>query len=298
MGITRATIKFLMREGKREKLLGNVLTAGRQDIWATNEDIRKWSREMDFQLKNTKVAISEDKYLKEMKYVTDETFFLSLGFDSVDSIDCSDYEGSTIVHDLNEDIPENLQCKFDLIFDGGTSEHIFNFPKVLENYNKMLKVGGRIIHGLPSSNCVDHGFYMFSPTLFFDYYTANKWNIIDSLFVQFASRNDRKKWKFYSYKPGCLDRYSFGGFNKGISAVFFIVKKEYHSTFNASVQQGACIKTWNTLSNDQQEIPTKQSFSLYKRIKKIIPKRIKVFIYNLIISKIPKRFYLKLVAKY
>ena len=61
-----------------------------------------------------------------------------------------------------------------MIIDGGTMEHIFHIPNVLNNIYRMLRVGGRIIHISPSSNYVDHGFYSFSPTLFYDFYQTNK----------------------------------------------------------------------------------------------------------------------------
>ena len=50
-----------------------------------------------------------------------------LGAKSIDSIDFSDYENASIIHDLNIDLPNNLENKYSLVLDWGTLEHFFNF---------------------------------------------------------------------------------------------------------------------------------------------------------------------------
>jgi hypothetical protein len=89
-----------------------------------------------------------------------------LGF-TVASLDASAYEGAEIIHDLNKPIPDNLVGRFDLVIDGGTLEHVFNFPAALENAMKMVKVGGHLFLMTPANNQCGHGFYQFSPELFF-----------------------------------------------------------------------------------------------------------------------------------
>ncbi|MGO9959041.1 MAG: hypothetical protein ACLP50_24265 [Solirubrobacteraceae bacterium] len=54
-----------------------------------------------------------------------EDFFRAAEASSVISIDASAYEGAEIVHDMNAPIPPELECKFDLVVDGGSIEHIF-----------------------------------------------------------------------------------------------------------------------------------------------------------------------------
>jgi hypothetical protein len=163
MGISRGGIKLLMREGKRERYFGRVLTAGRQDVFATADNLERWALEMDYVLTpGWKARVYDKEETKgKRKNIADVALFPALGFDEVESMDYSNYEGCSIVHDLNKDVPTQYHDRYDLIYDGGTSEHIFDFPKVLENYNKMLKRGGRIMHVAPSSNHVDHGFDMF-----------------------------------------------------------------------------------------------------------------------------------------
>ncbi len=301
MGMSRGGIKLMMREGKRERYSGRVLTAGRQDIFATADNLEQWAREMDYVLAPgwKKNFSPKEGTKKKGKTITDGALFLALGFDELESMDYSNFEGCTIVHDLNKDIPIQYHDRYDLIFDGGTSEHIFDLPKVLENYNKMLKPGGRIIHVAPSSNHVDHGFYMFSPTLFSDYYLSNNWNIQDSLFFQYSPRHDKDLWNVYQYQPGCLDRLSFGGLSKGMYGIFFVAGKTGESSFDADVQQGMYKSMWSN-HDGKNEISSKNK-SFFQGIGDLLPPGIREIIlpyYLLLLAKVPLKYHLKLIARY
>src|SRR5439155_26265068 len=57
-----------------------------------------------------------------------EPFFEALGASVVHSIDASDFEGATHVHDMNVPICDALKGAYSLVFDGGTLEHIFDVP--------------------------------------------------------------------------------------------------------------------------------------------------------------------------
>ena len=77
------------------------------------------------------------------------------------------YEGADIVHDLNRPLPQSLHGSFDVVLDGGLLEHVFNFPMALKNSMEMVKVGGHLLLIAPANNNFGHGFYQFSPELFF-----------------------------------------------------------------------------------------------------------------------------------
>lgn len=90
-----------------------------------------------------------------------------LGADTVEALDYSDYDGAQQIHDLNEPVPESLAGRFDVVFDGGTLEHIFNFPTAIANLMRMTRIGGRVFMSTPANNFCGHGFYQFSPELMF-----------------------------------------------------------------------------------------------------------------------------------
>lgn len=99
-----------------------------------------------------------------------ETFFEKLGFSSVDSMDFSDFENASIIQDLSADIPDALLEKFDVIYDGGTCEHIFDLPTAYRNIHKMLKPGGVLIGHSPCNNWVNHSFYQINPEMVYGFW--------------------------------------------------------------------------------------------------------------------------------
>ena len=94
----------------------------------------------------------------------------------------------------------------------------------------MLRSGGRIVHIAPSSNHIDHGFYMFSPILFWEFYTRNKFIIHSSQIFRYHIQHETKPWKIYDYEPGCLGRVSFGGLDNKLYGVSVIASKTPSST--------------------------------------------------------------------
>jgi hypothetical protein len=115
---------------------------------------------------------------------------VSLGAETVESIDYSNYEQASIIHDLNLPIDENLKEKFSTVVDGGTLEHIFNYPVAIKNCMEMVKIGGHLILMTPANNYFGHGFYQFSPELFFS--LLSEQNGFED--TQVFQQNDSLQW--------------------------------------------------------------------------------------------------------
>jgi hypothetical protein len=77
----------------------------------------------------------------------------------------------TILHNLNIAISAHLIEHFDSGIDFGVMEQIFNASTAFHNAVQMIKVGGYYLAALPANNTVGHGFYQFSPELFFSLLT-------------------------------------------------------------------------------------------------------------------------------
>ena len=90
-----------------------------------------------------------------------------LGAGHVDSIDASEYEDATVVHDLSVPIPPELEEHYSVVIDGGTLEHVFDFPTAIRNSMRMVRDGGHLILNVPVNNFPGHGFYQVSPELLF-----------------------------------------------------------------------------------------------------------------------------------
>lgn len=98
-------------------------------------------------------------------------------FEMVDAkLDCIDvvrWRGFERLLDLNE--PHDLG-QYDLVIDPGTTEHCFNIGQAVMNGARAVKPGGRIYHSLPMT-MINHGFYNVCPTMLWDFYAQNGWEI-------------------------------------------------------------------------------------------------------------------------
>ena len=102
-----------------------------------------------------------------------EAFFQQLGATAIDSFDASSYEDASQIWDMNQSLPAIFKNKYTLVFDGGTLEHIFNLPMALKNCLEMVVVGGHFMSIVPANNFMGHGFYQFSPELFYSTLNSN-----------------------------------------------------------------------------------------------------------------------------
>ncbi|MDD5217679.1 MAG: hypothetical protein PHN49_10625 [Candidatus Omnitrophica bacterium] len=160
MGISYATANLLIKAKNNHICFDNILTIGRLDLNIETCDIKHLG----------KYAGGSDKLGKNiLSSLKDANIFLKifLGAKSIQSLDYSDYEGADIIHDMNWPIDSRYDENFDVVIDGGSLEHIFNFPIAIANCMRMLKKGGSIFTINPASNHLGHGFYQFSPELFF-----------------------------------------------------------------------------------------------------------------------------------
>lgn len=96
-----------------------------------------------------------------------DEFLEVLGIVKPAILDVSNYEGATILHDLNTPIPTELKHKFCTVIDIGASEHVYNIPQALQNLKDLCATNGHLLIISPANNWLGHGFYQFSPELFF-----------------------------------------------------------------------------------------------------------------------------------
>ena len=101
----------------------------------------------------------------------DRFFTECLGVSEVSSLDYSPYEGADIIHDLSLPIPSELKGRFDVVVEGGTLEHVFNFPTAIANLMQMTRLGGSVFALTVANNLCGHGFYQFSPEVIFRVFT-------------------------------------------------------------------------------------------------------------------------------
>lgn len=165
------------------------LMIGRQWLLAAPELVAKVARHH----KVTPPAIAPGQLFAE-------PFFEMLGAKQVDSLDFSTFEGATVQHDLNQPLPAALHAKYDLVFDGGSLEHVFNFPQALKSCMEMVRPGGHFVQVSNANNFMGHGFWQISPELMYRSMSpANGYRIIAVILreLHLGGRNPDLRGKFH-----------------------------------------------------------------------------------------------------
>lgn len=162
MGIDTQAVRLLLEARQSGVRFGRLATLGRQNYFPSDAETRREFRRAGLDAAGIPGLLGH----RELPRYADHVW-RALGAESVDAVDASDYEGATVIHDMNRPIPDALRGRFDVVYDGGSLEHIFNVPVALANCMEMVDIGGRVIHFTPANNQFGHGFYQFSPELFF-----------------------------------------------------------------------------------------------------------------------------------
>jgi hypothetical protein len=165
VGLGIATTEFLVEAAARGARLDRTATIGKQAVFVGPARLIRLLKRHG----RWPEGASQRAFLQSFRaepWVLDP-LLRALGAESIDSIDASDYEGATILHDLNEPIGPELRERFSFVLDGGSLEHIFNVPVALRSYMEMVEVGGHLMIHTMANNYLGHGFYQFSPELFF-----------------------------------------------------------------------------------------------------------------------------------
>lgn len=155
MGIVNETARFLWSARQAGVCFGATLTLGRQACYLDDKEFQRLC-----QLAGRSPPRTKDRW-------ADAFFRDVLETTRLDALDHSSYEGANVVHDMNNPVPAEWWERYDVVFDGGALEHIFDFPTAIANCMKMVKTGGSLILAAPANNQLGHGFYQFSPELFF-----------------------------------------------------------------------------------------------------------------------------------
>jgi len=92
-----------------------------------------------------------------------ETILSAMGFPPMEALDFNNNEGAQHIADLNRPVPEHLHEQFDIVLDGGTTEHIFHISTALDSCHAMLKPGGLMLAYVACDGWFGHGFFQTGP---------------------------------------------------------------------------------------------------------------------------------------
>lgn len=89
----------------------------------------------------------------------------------------------TKIFDLNHGrIPSADQGTYDLVLNFGTTEHVINQLNAFKAIHDAVRVGGVVMHQLPSVGYIDHGYFNYNPLFLNDLVEANRYEIVDRFY--------------------------------------------------------------------------------------------------------------------
>jgi len=171
MGLDANSTRFLLHAHKQGVDFSRTAMIGRQGMYLNADELQQNLRDFKFDI--------AAKHLIEGDYA--EPFFRMLGATEIVSFDASDYEQASYIHDFNLPLDSKFFNHFTTVFDGGTLEHIFNFPQAISNCMEMVSLGGHFLGTTPTNNYSGHGLYQFSPELFFRVFSADNGFAVQSI---------------------------------------------------------------------------------------------------------------------
>jgi len=199
-----------------------------------------------------------------------EPLLTFLGAKDVHSFDKSGYENATHLHDMNLVIPDRFKQQYTTVLDGGSLEHIFNFPVAIKNCMEMVRVGGHYLASTPANNFMGHGFYQFSPELYFSVLTPENGFEIKSM-IAFEDRPDAR---WYAVKSPMEVRGRVTLTNSAPVYLLVVAQKLAHVTvFATPPQQSDYVPKWS-----HQDAPPWTTSATLELIRRATPKSVKRWI--------------------
>lgn len=184
MGIDATGVRFLGFAKKQGVDFSRTAMIGRQGFYILPGDLREALSSVGLK--------PQDRVVEGMcsHGGFSEGLFQYLGGETIHSFDFSDFEGATYTHDMNLPITDVFKEKYSAVLDGGSLEHVFNFPVAIKNCMEMVEVGGHYLAITPANNFFGHGFYQFSPELYFSVLSPeNGFEIVEIIALEEANKS-------------------------------------------------------------------------------------------------------------
>lgn len=146
----------------------------------------------------------------------------NIGYTCVDLFDADD----VVRLNLNLDaLPPEHHGKYDLVTNMGTTEHIFNQARAFEAIHDATKVGGLMLHVVPSNGLFNHGLIKYEPKFFLYLAHANSYDIIQWSVVE------GKKTDYMPVNDDIPGSRKWGGRDLAQSHLKFLLRKRNSAPF-------------------------------------------------------------------
>ena len=179
------------------------------------------------------VKKTENQKIFEISKIAYQAF---LQYSSIQAIDLHGTENAW-EFDLNK--PVEIDQRFDVTINLGTAEHVFNVYQFFKTVHDLTQPGGVMLHCMPFLGCIDHGFWSFQPTFFWDLAESNGYKVVAFLiavapleFVEILDRNG-----VINYLQGIFDAKNYPYFIQDRYLYVALQKADVHEEFRIPMQK-------------------------------------------------------------
>ena len=95
-----------------------------------------------------------------------------------------DFHGTPQARPIDLNHPVQLGRRFEMVIDGGTAEHVFNVAQFFRTCHELAAPGGLMLHNNPFRGWLEHGFYNFNPTFYWDVAAANRYEVLMLVYTE------------------------------------------------------------------------------------------------------------------
>lgn len=161
----------------------SVLELGEAE-WYGDTTTEALSEEIDAQVSDP--ALREELHQKLVDAICGESKYKSWdiakifykAFLDYSRITAIDLHGTPDARPIDLNHPADLGEQFDFVINSGTGEHVFNVCEFFRNIHQFARPGGLMMHVMPFRGWLEHGFYSFNPTFYWDLAAANNYGIL------------------------------------------------------------------------------------------------------------------------
>ncbi len=89
-----------------------------------------------------------------------------------------DFHGTPEALKIDLNYPVSLGEQFDILINAGTAEHVFDIGQFFRTAHDLTRAGGLMIHVMPFRGWLEHGFYSFNSTFYWDLAQANGYTML------------------------------------------------------------------------------------------------------------------------
>jgi len=204
MGIPSQFARAILREHRYRPITGALLSISRQTVYLNPEQACDLVREeLGTPPRVQSQGLELDVWTRgaqAKRFISDRAFYSLFSDADYNCVDVTPYEGATLIANLCNPLPAEIEGQFDFIVNGSSLDNIFDPAMALRNLSRLLKPGGRIIH-LERASRAHNVYVAFALSWFHDYYAINNFEDCQAYLVQWDTNTVESRWDVYRYSP-------------------------------------------------------------------------------------------------